>query len=270
MQMFENLFGTAKPVIGVIHLEALPGSCQWRGDLEEVFLRAEQEAVALSSGGVDGIIVENFFDAPFAKDRVDVATACAMSLAVKRVMAVCDLPIGINVLRNDALTAMAVAVSTGAKFIRVNILTGAMVTDQGIIESVSHQLHMYRRQITTRGAVKVFADIMVKHALPVGFGADIAHAAKDAVRRALADAVVVSGAATGDAPDLEELNLVRSAVPDTPILIGSGTSAANVKALLGTADGIIVASSLKRQGVLENPIDLERVRSLMSVVNQAR
>lgn len=268
--MLENLFGTHKPVIGVIHLLPLPGSCQWAGDLEEVFARAEQEAVALSSGGVDAIIVENFFDAPFAKGRVDVSTACALTLAVKRIMSVTDLPIGVNVLRNDALTALAVAVSSGAKFIRVNILSGAMLTDQGIIESAARELHMYRRELMARDSVKVFADVMVKHAYPLAMGYDIAQVAKDTVKRSLADAVIVSGVATGDAPSQEDIENVRKAVSSTPILIGSGSTQENVKSLLGAADGIIVASSLKRQGVLENPVDVERVRSLLNVVNAVR
>lgn len=268
--MFDTLFGTSKPVIGVIHLLPLPGSCQWGGDLEEVFLRAEQETVALSSGGVDGIIVENFFDAPFAKDRVDVSTACALTLAVKRIMSVTDLPIGVNVLRNDALTALAVAVTSGARFIRVNILSGAMVTDQGLIESCARELHMYRRELMAKNSVKIFADVMVKHAYPLAVGYDIGLAAKDTVKRSLADAIIVSGVATGDAPSSEDMAKVKKAVPGTPILIGSGSSQENVKSLLGTADGIIVASSLKRQGVLENPVDVERVRSLLNIVNTVR
>lgn len=268
--MLEKLFGTNKPVIGVIHLMPLPGSCQWAGDLEEVFLRAEQEAVALSSGGVDGIIVENFFDAPFVKDRVDVSTACALTLAVKRIMSVTDLPIGVNVLRNDALTALAVAVTSGAKFIRVNILSGAMVTDQGLIESVARELHMYRRELMAKESVKIFADVMVKHAFPLAIGYDIALSAKDTVKRSLADAIIVSGSATGDSPSQEDMEKVKKAVPDTPLLIGSGSTKENVKSLLATADGIIVASSLKRQGVLENPVDVERVRSLLNVVNTVR
>ncbi|MDZ4837715.1 MAG: BtpA/SgcQ family protein [Candidatus Melainabacteria bacterium] len=268
--MLEKLFGTNKPVIGVIHLLPLPGSCQWAGDLDEVILRAEQEAVALSSGGVDGIIVENFFDAPFAKDRVDVSTACALTLAVKRIMSVTDLPIGVNVLRNDALTALAVAVTSGAKFIRVNILSGAMVTDQGLIESCARELHMYRRELMAKDSVKIFADVMVKHAMPLGIGYDIALAAKDTVKRSLADAIIVSGTSTGDAPSQEDMERVKNAVPGTPLLIGSGSSQENVKSLLGVADGIIVASSLKRQGVLENPVDVERVRSLLNVVNALR
>lgn len=268
--MLEEIFGTSKPVIGVIHLLPLPGSCRWKGDLDELLARAEQEAASLSSGGADGIIVENFFDAPFARDRVDVACACALTLAVKRVMTVSDLPVGVNVLRNDGETALAIAAATGAQFIRVNVLSGAMLTDQGIIESRAREIQLYKKQLFPHDSpVKVFADVMVKHAYPLSSQYDIGQMAKDTVERALADAVIVSGVATGSAPDMDELATVKKAVPGTPVLIGSGSSKENVGDLLGIADGIIVASSLKRQGILENPIDVERVRSLVNSVKKA-
>lgn len=266
--MLEDIFGVAKPVIGVIHLLPLPGSCRWKGDLDELLARAEQEAASLSSGGADGIIVENFFDAPFARDRVDVACACALTLAVKRVMTVSDLPVGVNVLRNDGETALAIAAATGAQFIRVNVLSGAMLTDQGIIESRAREIQLYKKQLFPHDSVKIFADVMVKHAYPLSAQYDIGQMAKDTVERALADAVIVSGVATGSAPDMDELATVKNAVPETPVLIGSGSSKENVADLLGVADGIIVASSLKRQGILENPIDVERVRNLVNSVKK--
>src|ERR1700722_4239337 len=134
MQLLKELFGTEKPIIGVVHLLPLPGSARWDGQIEPICRRAEQEAVALATGGVHGIIIENFFDAPFTKHRLDAATISAFTIAVKRVMSLCHLPIGINCLRNDGLSAMAIAATTGAQFIRVNVFTGAMLTDQGIIE----------------------------------------------------------------------------------------------------------------------------------------
>jgi uncharacterized protein len=266
--MLLDLFGTETPVIGVIHLLPLPGSPRWDGQFENVCLRAEQEAAALATGGANGIIVENFFDAPFTKNRVDTATACAMSIVINRVMAICDLPIGVNVLRNDALTAMAVAATTGAQFIRVNVLTGAMVTDQGLIEGQAHELHLYRRHLDAYKNVRIFADVMVKHASPLGALTDIKLIAKDTVKRGLADAVIVSGSATGDEPSLKDLQDVREALPNTPMFVGSGASKKNVKSLLQYADGVIVASSLKRQGILENPVDVEQVRALTNIVKE--
>ncbi len=268
--MLEAIFKNKKPVIGVIHLLPLPGSPRWAGDLEEVLLRAEQESLALASGGIDSIIIENFFDAPFAKERVDVSTACALTLAVQRVRAVTKLPIGVNVLRNDALTALAIATVCGAEYIRVNVLSGAMVTDQGIIESDARNILLYRKQLLQDKNIKIFADVMVKHAYPLGEGTDIALSAKDTMLRAGADAVIVSGTGTGQAPDRNDLKKVRKALPDAPILIGSGSTQDNARDLLSIADGIIVGTTLKRRGELEQPVDVDRVRDFVSVVKAVR
>lgn len=268
--MLEAIFKNKKPVIGVIHLLPLPGSPRWAGDLEEVLLRAEQESLALASGGIDSIIIENFFDAPFAKDRVDVSTACALTLAVQRVRAVTKLPIGVNVLRNDALSALAIATVCGAEYIRVNVLSGAMVTDQGIIESDARNILLYRKQLLQDKNIKIFADVMVKHAYPLGEGTDIALSAKDTMLRAGADAVIVSGTGTGQAPDMNDLKKVRKALPDAPILIGSGSTQDNARDLLSIADGIIVGTTLKRRGELEQPVDVDRVRDFVSVVKAVR
>ena len=127
-----HIFKADNPVIGVVHLSPLPTSPRWKGKLGEVISRAEQEATALAAGGVDGIIVENFFDAPFTKDCVDPAVVSAMTLIVDRLKGMVMLPIGINVLRNDAKSAMAIATCTEVQFIRVNVLTGVMATDQGL------------------------------------------------------------------------------------------------------------------------------------------
>ncbi len=267
--MLQELFATTKPVIGVVHLLPLPGSHRFGGDMEAVFERAEQEAAALASGGVHGIIVENFFDAPFVKNKVDTATACALALVIKRVQGVAGLPVGVNVLRNDGHSALAVAATSGAQFIRVNVYTGAMLTDQGIIEGEAHQLLNYRRLLGAEKRIRILADVMVKHASPLTPFADIRLIAKDTVHRGMADGVIVSGTGTGSAPDMGDLEAVREALPTTPIFIGSGASNENATKLLGTADGVIVASSLKRQGKLENPVDVDRVRTFVSLVKGA-
>lgn len=264
--MLQELFGTKNPIIGVVHLLPLPGSARFDGQLDLALARAEQEAAALATGGVDGIIIENFFDVPFAKNRVDTATACAMTLAAQRVKAISGLPLGINVLRNDGHTALAIAATVEAQFVRVNVLSGAMLCDQGIIEGEAHELMNYRRQLSVDRKIRIFADVMVKHAVPLGQWSDIALQAVDTVKRALADAIIVSGRATGDAPELADLEAVRKALPDTALFVGSGSSKENIDQLLTRADGIIVASSIKRQGILENPVDVGRVRALVDAV----
>jgi uncharacterized protein len=261
----KQIFNTTRPIVGVVHLLPLPTSARWGGSLSAIIDRAEQEAVALVSGGVDGIIVENFFDAPFAKNRVDPAIVSAMTAIVSRLMELVSLPIGINVLRNDSLSAMAIASCTGAAFIRVNVLSGVMATDQGLIEGCAYELLRYRRELGSD--VKILADVLVKHAHPLS-SSDLTNAVKDTIDRGLADAVILSGVATGSPPSLEDLQLAKTAAGNTPILIGSGASFDNINSLMQFADGAIVSSSLKRQGKIENSIDPIRVSQFVEAIRQ--
>ena len=252
----EKIFGKKNPVIGVVHLLPLPTSARWGGNLQAVMERAEQEATALAAGGVDGIIVENFFDAPFTKDCVDPAVISAMTLIIDRIMSLVMLPIGINVLRNDAKGALAIASCLGAQFIRVNVYTGIMATDQGLIEGKAHEIQRYRRELASD--IAIFADVLVKHARPLGTP-NLTTAVKDTIERGLADAVILSGWATGLPPNLEDLELAQSAANGTPVLIGSGANEDNISELMNFANGVIVASSLKRHGKIDETIDPTKV-----------
>lgn len=258
-------FQTQNPVIGVVHLLPLPTSPRWGGNLHSVIERAEQEATALATGGVHGIILENFFDAPFTKGAVNAATISAMTLVVNRIQHLVTLPLGINLLRNDALGAMAIAHCTGAAFIRVNVLTGAMATDQGIIEGCAHELLRYRRELGSD--IKILADVLVKHAHPLSTP-NLSLAVKDTIERGLADAVVLSGWATGSPPSLEDLELAKLAAQSTPVLVGSGANLDNIAQLRQVADGVIVSSSLKRHGNIHKPIDPVRVGQFMEAMQQ--
>ncbi|MFN9669148.1 MAG: photosystem I biogenesis protein BtpA [Pseudanabaena sp.] len=258
-----SLFDTPKPVIGVIHLLPLPTSPRWGSSLKEVIDRAEQEATALAAGGVQGIIVENLFDAPFTKDRVDPALGSAMSLVVHRVKQMVGIPVGINVLRNDGHSAMAIASCVGAQFIRINVLMGVMATDQGIIEGDAYQLLRYRRELGTD--VKIFADVLVKHAQPISVP-KITAAVHDTIHRGLADAVILSGWATGNPPTTEDLKEAKLACDETPLFVGSGATWDNVPQLMQYDDGVIVSSSLKRNGQIQQAIDPIRVSRFVEAV----
>ncbi len=262
----KQTFKTANPVIGVIHLLPLPTSPRWGGSLKAVFDRAEQEAVALASGGVDGIMIENFFDAPFPKSQVDPAVVSAMTLVVQRVMQLVTLPMGLNMLRNDARSAMAVASCSQAQFIRVNVLTGVMATDQGLIEGQAHELLRYRRELGSD--VKILADVLVKHARPLG-SPNLTTAVQETIERGLADGVILSGWATGSPPSLEDLELASAAAAGTPVFIGSGASWENIPQLIQAADGAIVSSSLKRRGQIEQPIDPIRVSQFVEAMRRS-
>ena len=257
--VLKDIFGRDKPVVGVVHLPPLPGSPRFSGGIAQILGRAKADAEALRSGGADGAIVENFGDAPFFPDRVEPETIAAMSLAVAEVGRC--LPVGVNVLRNDARAALGIAAATGARFIRVNVHTGAMATDQGIIEGRAHETLRARRAL---GAdVAVLADVLVKHGRTLA-GEDLARAAQDAARRGLADALIVTGAATGVAPQMEDVLAVREAARDVPLLVGSGVDEGNAREFLAVADGLIVGSAFEAAGLAGNPVEAERVRRVVS------
>lgn len=262
-----QIFKTHNPIIGVVHLLPLPTSPRWGGNLKAVIDRAEREAAALASGGVDGIIVENFFDAPFAQNQVDPAVISAMTVVTQRLMNLVTLPIGLNVLRNDAHSGLAIASCVNAQFIRVNVLTGVMATDQGLIEGQAHQLLRYRRELGSE--VKIFADVLVKHARPLS-SPNLTVAVQDTIERGLADAVILSGWATGSPPSLEDLELATAASGGTPVFIGSGASWENISTLMQAADGVIVSSSLKRHGRRDQPIDPIRVSRFVEAARHSR
>ncbi|MGK7939015.1 MAG: photosystem I biogenesis protein BtpA [Crocosphaera sp.] len=260
-----SIFNTTNPVIGVVHLLPLPTSPRWGGSLTAVIERAEQEATALAAGGVDGIIVENFFDAPFTKEKVDPVVISAMTLIVDRIKNLVVVPVGINLLRNDAIGAMAIASTINAQFIRVNVLTGIMATDQGLIEGNAHELLRYRQGL---GAdVAILADVLVKHARPLGTP-NLTTAVHDTIERGLADGVILSGWATGSPPSLEDLELAVNAAQGTPVFIGSGADWDNIGTLMQAADGVIVASSLKRHGKINETVDPIRVAQFVEAAKE--
>lgn len=209
------------------------------------------------------MFVENFGDAPFTKSGVGPETVAAMSAIGCAVREAVKLPIGFNVLRNDACAALALCASCGGNFIRVNVHCGAMLTDQGIIEGDAHGTLRYRRTICPDA--QIFADVHVKHAVPLGDW-ELEDAAHDTLDRGLADALIISGVGTGWAADLEDVQRVRTACPSAKILLGSGVTKENVAQFLPFADGFIVGSSLKAGGKLANPVDAGRVVALVKVM----
>lgn len=237
-----RLFDHDHAVVGVIHLPSLPGSVGWDGDWDAVIDGARRDAAALAAGGVDALIVENYGDAPFAKGRVEAATVSAMTAVVTQVPTFRDLPFGVNVLRNDGETAMAIAAVTGARFVRINVMVGAMVTDQGIIEGCARPVAFLKRQLGAK--VDVWADVLVKHAAPLG-EPDPVQTARDTLLRAGARAIIVSGSGTGQAVDRRRLETLAMAGLDAPILIGSGAAVADLPELKPLCQGFIVATSLK-------------------------
>jgi uncharacterized protein len=255
------LFNTSKPVIGMLHMLALPGSPRHASlpIIRDMLLR---DADALALGGVHGLMMENFGDVPFYPGRVPTHVATCMAALAADVRQRVGLPLGINVLRNDGLTALAVAHAVGARFIRVNVLCGARVTDQGLIQGIAHDLVREKQRLCGNG-IRVFADVDVKHSAPLA-PRPIADEVDDTIHRGLADALIVSGAGTGKPTDLQKVKTVKAAAGKVGVFIGSGITTQTVGDFLDHADGFIVGTAFKQDGLASNPVDAKRVKEFMA------
>ena len=238
-------------LLGMVHSGPLPGSPRFDGDLDRVVELARRDAIILVEAGFPALIVENYGDAPFFASDVPLVTVAAMTRVVVAVAGL-GVPVGVNVLRNDAMAAMAIAAATGASFVRINVLAGSMFTDQGLIEGRAAEVLRSRRALNSN--VKLLADVFVKHALPPP-GLTIEQAALDTWVRGGADVLVVSGSATGQPADRRAVQAVRTAVPDAPLLLGSGVSATNLGAWSDLVDGAIIGTSIKMGSLTTNPVD---------------
>jgi hypothetical protein len=257
------LFSRRPLFIGVVHLLPTPGAPRFEGSFQRVVQRAVEDAGALCANGCHALLVENFGDAPFFPGSVPAETVASLAVCMRAVAEVAgDVPIGVNVLRNDARAALGIAAATGASFVRINVHSGASVTDQGIIEGRAFET--LRERVRLASNVSLLCDAHVKHAAPLA-NEHLREAVSNLVRRGLADAVIVTGRATGDAPLASALEEARSAADGAPVLIGSGLDADNAGTLLPLADGAIVGTFLKRAGRVENPVDPARVARLARI-----
>jgi uncharacterized protein len=259
------MFGTEKPIIGMLHVPALPGSPQNQLGMDAIFDWVLEDAKALVDGGIHALVIENFGDSPFYPRQVPphtVAFMTALGVEVKREF---KIPLGMNVLRNDPESALAVAAAVSAEFIRVNVHTGARLTDQGVIEGTAHLTVRYRKLLGSD--TKIFADVDVKHSAPIA-PRDLRLEVEELVDRGRADAVIVTGAGTGRETSLEDLKAAKAAAGAAHVIAGSGVDAANVAGILSVADAVIVGTSFKREGITVNPVDPARVRRFMETIRK--
>lgn len=255
------LFPTGRlALFGVVHLLPLPGSPRFpAGNLNHIITRAVADARAYQHGGATALFIENFGDVPFTKNAVSPITIAGMAVVGRAVRDAVRLPIGFNVLRNDAQTALALCAACGGDFIRVNVHSGAMLTDQGLIEGDAYHTLRTRQHLAPH--VRIFADVHVKHAVPLG-AVSLEQSARDTFHRGCADALIISGHGTGQPTELADVQCVRRACPRAKILLGSGVTADNVARFRPWIDGVIVGTSLKRGGLVANPVDSRRVAAL--------
>ncbi len=245
--------------VGVIHLLPLPGGPRESPGFRAVRERALVDAAALAAGGAHAAIVENFGDAPFPAGPVEphvVAFVAALASELRERHPA--LRLGINLLRNDARAALGVAAATDCSFVRVNVHVGAMVTDQGLLQGDAHHTLRYRRELGA--SVGIVADVLVKHAVPLG-PAEIGAVAADTFKRGGADVLIVTGEGTGRPADPARAEAVRRAVPEAPLWVGSGVTLETLDTWRRLARGAIVGTALHRDGKVSEPLDPERVRA---------
>lgn len=255
-------------LIGVVHVPPMPGDPRYvSGGFEAVEAFARRDAEALAAGGVDAIIVENFGSAPFGKgdasSRVPPHQVALLSVLVRSLVSL-GIPIGVNCLRNDVISALGIAAATGASFVRVNVHTGSYVTDQGLIEGEAATSLRYRSALGAND-VAILADVLVKHAAPLA-PTNATDATHDTLLRGLADAVVVTGKATGAPVDRALLAEVSAAADGGAVLVGSGMTPTRVDELAPLCTGAIVGTWLKERGELARPVDAARVRELANAL----
>lgn len=262
------LFGVRKPIIGMIHLLALPGAPHFPGgSLDPVLDFALADVEALCGGGVDGLIVENAWDIPFTKD-IGLETVAAMSALVGPIRKTAGVPVGINCLANGAMPGLAIAKAAGAQFVRVNQWVNAYVANEGIIEGPAGKALRYRAAIKGDD-IKIFADVHVKHgAHAIVADRTLHEQTRDAVFFD-ADVLIATGQRTGDVTEAGEIDGIKAGTT-LPVIIGSGFRTEDAARLLEHADGAIVGSSIKRGGVWWEPVDSDRVRQLMDIVSAVR
>lgn len=255
-------------VIGVVHCPAFPGSPKYDGrPVRELYDAALRDCHAYADGGLDGLIIENHGDIPFLRPHdIGHETAAFMTAIASRAISETGLATGINVLANAPIPAFAIAAASGAAFVRVNQWANAYVANEGILDGEAARALRYRRQIDA-GNVAVFADSHVKHGAHAITGdRTITELTRD-LEFFDADAIIATGHRTGNAVTNDELSEIADAT-SLPVLVGSGVTEENAQRILSRASGVIIGSSLKRDGVWWKEVDMSRARSFMDVVSK--
>lgn len=254
-------------IIGVIHLPPLPGAPAHSTPMSSIIDAARRDASTLAEAGFDAFIVENYGDAPFFADQVPPVTVAAMTSVIANLASETDMDIGVNVLRNDGLAALAIAAATTADFVRINVLSGSMFTDQGLITGRAAEVVRLRDQICPD--VVICADVMVKHATPPA-GLTLRDAAADLIERSGADAVIVSGPGTGKPTALDDLKAVAKLAGEMPVMVGSGVTNRTIAKMLEVAEAVIVGTASKVDGITTNPVDPKRATALVKAAGKER
>ncbi len=263
-----SLFSGSKPVIGVIHVGALPGTPRSSHPVSELVATAKSEARLYRESGVDGVIIENMHDVPYLRGEVGPEIVAAMTAIAGEVKRECGLPVGVQILAGANIEAMAVAHAAGLEFIRAEGYAYAHVADEGLIQASAAKLLRFRKMIGAE-RVQVWTDVKKKHAAHA-ITADVSLGeTAETVEFMGADCVIVTGSATGKAPTLADVDEAKSHC-GLPVFLGSGITETNIAEFYDRADGFIIGSALKVDGLWSNTIDPARIDRVMNALNSCR
>lgn len=265
--MLPEGFNKPKIIIGMVHFPALPGFTLYddKKGMDWIVSRVRNDLHALQDGGIDAVMFCNENDRPYTL-QADFATVAAMARTIGELKSEIRVPFGVDVLW-DPKAAIAVAKATGAQFVR-EIITGSFISDMGFWNTSVGELYKYRKLLDATD-VKIFFNICAEFASPLD-RRSVEEVAKSVVFSSLADAILISGPMTGMPPDRKTLERVKNAVGDVPVLINTGVNLQNVAELLEVADGAIVGTGLKKDGITWNPVDPDRMKRFMERVESLR
>jgi uncharacterized protein len=270
MNSLSEMFTKPKPVIGMVHLPPLPGAVGYSGyPMSEIIDFALKDAATLVENGVDGLIVENMWNIPFTVGmKTSPEEMCAQAVAAAEVIKSVNVPVGINVVHNGARVVLGIAIAAGAKFMRICLLTGAAVWDSGEFDHGCARELLSARKLNQAEHIKIFCDVDKKHSVRFP-GIDLATHI-EWTEFYLADAMIITGRMTGNAPDLEKVKTAKELAKGRPILMGSGMTAENVAGFLRVADGCIVGYGMKDAGHPDRPVNPDNVKRFMDAVASVR
>lgn len=262
---FKKLFKVSKPIIGMVHVDALPGTPKYKGDKNNIINKAIDEAKIYLDAGINSIAIENMHDVPYLNRKVGPEIISMLSIIAYEVKNRTNLPIGLQILAGANKEALACAKSAGIDFIRVEGFVFAHVADEGFINSDAGELLRYRKIIDAEN-ILIFTDIKKKHSSH-NLTADVSiEETAKAAEFFLSDGLILTGASTGKEADVNEIKAVKK-VSKLPVIIGSGITEKNVENYLPFCNAMIVGSYFKREGNWENMVDGKRVKSFMKKVN---
>jgi len=270
--MLKSIFKKPKPIIGMIHLKPLPGAPKYEPALDgmkKIINFAITEAEILESAGVDGVQIENYWDNPFLKgEKIGYETCACLSAAAYAISQKISIPFGLNLHLNGGKAALAAAKASGAVWIRIFEFVGAYISYTGLTEGIGGELARYRKQIGA-DEVKLFCDVHVKHGSHfIVNDRSVNDLANDAQEQG-AECLIITGFSTGIPPSREVVETAIKGI-HLPVLLGSGLNKKNARELLTVADGAIVGSAFKKDGLIKNKVDLKRTQDFIKEVERIR